>query len=215
MLRSFARYAAAATTLAAGGGIALFAVQAPAQAGGFASLFTCDVPLLGSTTVGVHGWLSSPGRTVVNRPASFRLHIGRTGVGGPLPVDSWSASAWINVTGAENTAFRVAGSGGWAPGQPFRGDLAGDWAPTVSGTDLLSIGRIKITVTGAATGTVTARCFPADRPVAETLTVVPWYPPAWGAPVAPYGPAWNRPIVVAPPATTVWGRPVVVVPGQA
>jgi hypothetical protein len=213
MIKSLAKYTVTAATLVTGGGLGVLAAQAPAHAGGISAVFSCDVPMLGSNTVVLDGWLSSPGQTAVSRPTGFRLHLSRLDVSAPAPIDSWNASAWINVGGAESGAFRVAGSGGYVPvGQPITGDLTGDWVPGVTGNDLLSVGRIKITVSSPATGTVTARCMPNDRPVAETLAVLPSYYPGWSGPVAPPYAGWNRPIVVVPPRHPGWNPPIVVLP---
>jgi hypothetical protein len=206
MIKTLAGYALTGATLVTGGGLALVAAQAPAYADRFSTVYSCDVPMLGSGAVVLDGRLSSPGQTAVTRPTGVRLHLSRLGAGAPVPIDSWSASAWINVGGAENSAFRVTGSGGYVPvGQPIRGDLTGDWTPAVSGTHVLTVGRLKITMTGPAIGTVTARCVPNDRPVAETLAVLPSYYPGWSGPivppyagsarpVAPYRPGWVGPM---------------------
>jgi hypothetical protein len=220
MKMSFAKYAVAATTLVAGGGLGAVAAQAPAYAGGFSTTYTCDVPMLGSSTLALAGWLTSPGQAAVSRPTGFQLHISSLNFSAPVPIDSWNASAWITVGGSENAAFRVAGSGGYVPpGQPLTGDLAGEWAPTTTGTHLLSVGRLRITASTAATGMVTARCTPTEpRPVAETMTVLPSYEPGWSGPIVPpyagwtppvvYRPGWHRPpIVVVPPRHIGWTRP--------
>ncbi|WP_329237909.1 hypothetical protein OG417_34900 [Actinoallomurus sp. NBC_01490] len=206
MIRSLAGYAVTAATLVTGGGLALVAAQAPAYAGGFSTVYSCDVPMLGSTTVVLDGWLSSPGQTAVTRPTGVRLHLSRLAVNAPVPIGSWSASAWINVGGAENTAFRVAGAGGYVPvGQPIRGDLTGDWTPAVGGTDTLSVGRLKITTNSPAIGTVTARCVPNDQSAAETLAVLPSYHPGWSGPIVPPYAGWARPVAPYRPS---WRGPL-------
>jgi hypothetical protein len=216
MITSFGKYAVATAALVSAGGLGAIAAQAPAWAGGFSTTYTCNVPMLGSRTAVLDGWLTSPGQTAVSRPTGFRLHISSLNMRTPIALHSWSASAWVTVGGAENSAFRMTGSGGYVPaGQPISGDLTGDWSPAVGGTDLLSVGRIKITATTAMTGPVTAHCVANEPgPVAETLSVQPSYYPGWSGPIAPpyqpgwarpYHPDWNRPI--GPPHHIGWDRP--------
>jgi len=220
MITSLSKHAVAAAV--AFGGLGAIAFQAPAHAGGFSTSYTCNVPMLGSRTVVLEGWLTSPDQAVAGSPGTFQLHVSSLSPGAPVAVDSWSAAARVDVGGAENTWFRMAGSGGYvAPGQPLSGDLAGDWTPAVTGTHVLSVGGVTVTVNSPATGSVTARCVANEpRPAAETLSVFPAYQPGWTAPVAPpyevvtppynvivppYHQGWHRPIV--PPYHGGWSRP--------
>jgi hypothetical protein len=209
MITSLGTFAVAAATIA--GGLTGIAAQAPAYAAGFTTTYTCSLPGLGARTVGLDGWLTSPGQTAAGRTADFQLHISSLSISSPIPIDSWSASAWIDVSGAEVTSFQVTGSGGYVPaGQPITGDLTGAWTPSANGTDALSPSGIAVSVNTAVTGNVTAQCAPnGPRPVAETLTVYPQYYTGWPRPdVPPYRPGWHRPI--APP----YGRhrPIVITP---
>jgi hypothetical protein len=207
MITSFGKYALAAATLCAAGGLGAIAAQAPASADGFATTYTCNVPMLGARNAVLEGWLGSPGRTVVGRPTGFRLHISRLDLGTPVALDSWSAAAWVRVGGAERSAFRMTGSGGYVPaGQPITGDLTGDWTPDRPGTDLMSVGRFSITATTPMTGPVTAHCAAnGPAPVAETLAVLPPYHLGWDR---PYRPGWQRPVLLPRPAG--WDRLVAV-----
>jgi hypothetical protein len=209
MITSLSKHAVAAAV--AFGGLGAVAVQAPAQAGGFSGSYTCDIPMLGSRTVVLDGWLTAPGQTTADQPAGFQLHVSSLSLRAPIAVDSWSAAARIDVGGAENSSFRMTGTGGSvAAGQPISGDLVGGWTPAVDGTHVLSVGRVTISVTTAITGVVTARCVANEpRPAAETLSVSPAYNPEWTVPVAPpyqvVAPPYN---VVAPPYHHGWYRPI-------
>jgi hypothetical protein len=220
MITSLSKHAVA--TAIAVGGLGAVAVQQPAQADGFSTSYTCDVPMLGSRTVVLDGWLTSPDQSVAGQPGAFQLHVAGLRPGAPVAVDSWSAAARVDVGGAESTWFRMEGSGGYlAPGQPISGDLSGGWTPAVTGTHVLSVGGITITVNSAAAGSVTARCVANEpRPAAETLSVLPAYGGGWATPVAPpyevvappynvivppYQHGWHRPI--APPHHGGWSRP--------
>jgi hypothetical protein len=223
MITSLGKHALATATAVALGGLNTIAAQTPAHATGFSATYTCTIPGLGSRSVVLDGWLTSSGQTAVNRPTGFQLQISSLGLSSPVALDSWSASAWIDVSGAESTSFRVTGSGGFVPAQqPISGNLIGDWAPTVGGTDLLSVNSITISANNAVTGNVTAQCAPNEpRPVAETLTVFSPYYSGWDGPIAPpYNPGWNRPVAppyhhghgwdrpVAPPHHHGWNRPI-------
>ena len=219
MITSFAKYALAAATLCTAGGLGAIAAQAPASADGFAATYTCNVPMLGARTAVLQGWLGSPGQTAVNRPTGFRLHISRLDLGAPVALDSWSATAWVRVGGAERSAFRMTGSGGYVPaGQPITGDLSGDWSPDRPGTDVLSVGNLILTATTPMTGPVTAHCVPnGPAPAAETLSVLPWHHHGWSGPIVPpyhqgwdrpYRPGWQQPVVL--PRPTGWDRLVAV-----
>jgi hypothetical protein len=220
MITSLGKHAAVAATAVAVGGLGAIATQAAtqvaAQAAGFSAAYTCSGPMLGTRAAVLDGWLTSPGQTAVNRPTGFQLHISSLNLGAPFTIDSWSASARVRVSGVENSAFRVAGSGGFvAAGQPLAGDLSGEWAPTVNGTHALTVGGITVSATTPA-GNVTAYCTTGEpRPVAETLTVFPSFETGWSGPVVPpynvvvpYRPGWHHPGWNRPG----WNRPIVVVP---
>jgi len=226
MITSIGKHAVAAATVMAVGGLGAVAVQAAGQAGahaaGFSTTYTCSGPMLGTRSAVLDGWLTSPGQAAVNQPVGFQLHIASLGLGAPYAIGSWSASARVRVGGAENTAFRLTGSGGFVPvGQPLSGDLSGQWAPAANGPHELSVGGITISASTPGGG-LTAYCAANEpRPVAETLTVFPVYQPGWNGPAAPpYGvvvpyrpgwhhPGWHRPIIVVPPHHHHggWGRP--------
>jgi hypothetical protein len=204
MITSIGKHAMAAATVMAVGGLGAIAVQAAGQAtaraAGFSTTYTCSGPMLGTRSAVLEGWLSSPGQTAVNQPVGFRLHISSLGLGAPYPLGSWSASARIRVGGAENSAFRVTGSGGYVPvGQPLSGDLSGEWVPAANGPHDLSVGGIAINANTPG-GSLTAYCAATEpRPVAETLSVFPVYQTGWSEPdappygaVVPYRPGWNR-----------------------
>jgi hypothetical protein len=215
MITLLGKHAVAAATVVAFGGLNAVATQTPAHASGFTAAYTCTVPVLGSRIVVLDGQLSSPGQTAVNSPAGFQLNIARLSLGSPVAIDSWYASAWIDVTGAESTSFQLTGSGGFVPAQqPISGSLIGEWAPTAHGTDLLSVSSITISANTAVTGNVAVQCVPyAPRPVAETLTVLPLYNTGWSRPIGPphqhHHGGWSRPI--GPPYHHHhggWSRPI-------
>ncbi|MBC6463376.1 hypothetical protein [Actinomadura sp. HBU206391] len=198
MITSFGKQVVVAATVVAFGGLTAIATQTPAQAGSFSASYTCTDPVRGARTVLLDGWLASPGQTAVSRPTGFRLNLSALRLDAPVAIGSWNASAWIAVSGAESASFRVAGSGGLVPArQPISGDLTGDWAPSVPGTDVLSVSSVTITVNTAVTGDVTVQCVPnAPLPVAETLTVAPLYQSGWVRPtvVLQPRPGWVRPV---------------------
>jgi hypothetical protein len=231
MITSLGKRAAAAATVFAIGGLGPVVVQAPAHASAFSAAYTCNIAGLGQTAAVLNGWLASPG-TAFTGPARFQLHISSMNLQAPVPVDTWTATAWINVHGAEDTTFVVSGGGGAIPAQgAIAGDLAGDWAPVVGGTDLMSVGGIEIMANSAEAGNVTVQCVPNGAPVAEVLQVAvpyagPWIRPAapifhiggwyhpgmtlhrpvWLRPGRPYYPGgWNRPGVPVHPGG--WNRP--------
>ena len=185
MTTSFGKYAATATAVLALGGLSAIGVQAPAQASGFTAAYTCNISNLGQVPAVLNGWLSSPG-TTFNGPASFRLHISSLNLQSPIPIDSWNARAWINVAGAENTTFQMQGGGGPVPAQgALTGDLAGDWAPVMGGTDFLRVGGLEITANSAEAGSVPVQCVPNGSPVAEVLRVASPYHGRWIRPRRP------------------------------
>jgi hypothetical protein len=208
MITSLGKLAVTATAVVAIGGLSAVAPQAPAQASGFSAAYTCNISNLGQTAAVLSGWLTSPG-TVFNGPSRFQLHISSLSLQAPLPIDSWSATAWINVGGAENTTFQVGGSGGPVPAQgALAGDLVGDWAPTIGGTDLLSVGGIELTANSAEAGSVPVQCVPNSSSVAEVLRVASPYHGRWIHPAVPVFRVggWYRPGM--PLRRPAWIRPV-------
>jgi hypothetical protein len=198
--------AAVAAVLAIGG----LAAPAHAQASRFSAAFTCNIANLGQTSAVLNGWLASPG-TTFSGPARFRLHIHSLTLQAPVPIDSWSATAWINVGGAENTTFQVRGGGGALPIQgALTGDLVGDWAPYAAGIDLLSVGGLEISANSREAGGIPVQCVPNGAPVAEVLHVASPYRGHWMRPSVPIfhvggwylrGMALHRPVWIRP------GRP--------
>ncbi|WP_433186329.1 hypothetical protein [Actinoallomurus sp. CA-150999] len=137
--------------------------------------YTCAIPLLGTRSVDLDGTLTAaPNRLPADTATRVGLHISRMSLRPPVAVDSWTATADIDVTGAESAAFRVTGSGGSVPAyQSVTGDLSGGWIPKAAGVDRLRIGRVVVTARTAAFGEATASCTPKKpRPVAELLTVL-------------------------------------------
>ncbi|MEV5749160.1 hypothetical protein AB0L00_15195 [Actinoallomurus sp. NPDC052308] len=207
MIKSLGRCAAAvATAVLAAGGLGA-AWQTTARAAAFSAAFTCNIGDLGQTAAVLNGWLTPPGNTY-DGPARFWLHISNLNLQAPFPIDSWSGAAWVNVTGTENTTFQVAGSGGAVPEQgALAGDLAGDWAPAVAGTHLLSVGGLEITANSSQAGSVAVQCVPNGTPMAEVLQVAAPYRGQWVRPPAPLfhvGP-WYRPGMIL--QRPVWVRP--------
>lgn len=207
MITSLGRRAAAVATVLATGGLSPVVAQAPAYASAFSASYTCNIAGLGQTAAVLNGWLSSPGTTFTG-PSRFRLHVSSMNLQAPVPIDAWTANAWINVRGAENTTFVVSGGGGAVPAQgAIAGDLVGDWAPVVGGTDLMSVGGIEITANSPEAGNVPVQCVPTDAPVAEVLQVAspyvgPWIRPA--VPVFHIGGWYHRGMALHRP---VWARP--------
>jgi hypothetical protein len=216
MIKTLGRRAATVTTVLAVGGLGAVGVQAPARAAAFSAPFTCNIGNLGQTAALLNGWLSSPG-TTFSGPARFRLHISSLSLQAPLPIDSWSGTAWINVRGAEHTTFQVSGFGGAVPIQGvLAGDMVGDWAPYVGGTDLLSVGGLELTANSAQAGNVAVQCVPSSQQVAEVLQVASPYQGRWIRPVVPpfhiggwYRPGMSlhRPIWIRP-GRPGWNQPV-------
>ncbi|MCW2862007.1 MAG: hypothetical protein JWP48_3715 [Actinoallomurus sp.] len=216
MITSLGKHAVTVTTVFAIGGLSAVAVQAPARASGFSAAYTCNISNLGQTAAVLNGWLTSPG-TTFSGPSRFLLHISSLNLQSPVPIDSWSATAWINVGGAENTTFQVSGSGGPVPAQgAIAGDLVGDWAPSTGGTDLLSVGGIELTANSAEAGSVPVQCVPNGSTVAEVLRVASPYQGSWIRPTVPmfhiggwYRPGMmlHRPVWFRPGHPGGWNRP--------
>ena len=178
MIRSIGRHAMAATAVIALGGTTAVAAQEPARASDFSAAYTCTVPVLGSRPVVIYGSLTAtPERTVAGQPIRFHLRISRLSLQSPVSIDSWTAVAGIEVSGAQRSAFRVAGSGGsLAPRQPVSGDLYGSWTPRVRGLDRFRGANVVISARVARLGLLTAACRPnAPRPVMETVGVFSSY----------------------------------------
>lgn len=174
MFGSLARRAATASTVLALGGLGTVALQAPAHASDFTANYTCDIPLSGSQAVTITGSLTaSPNPATAGSAVHFTLHISNLSLSSPVAINSWSATASIDASGAETASFDVTGSGGSVPANsPITGDLAGDWTPTTAGTDQFQGGNVTVDADLSLLGHVTIPCTPNDpRPVAETLTV--------------------------------------------
>lgn len=152
------------------------ATERPARADTFLAAYTCTVPILGARPVTIHGSLTAdPARAVVNQPIRFRLHISRLSLQSPVAIDEWTATAEVDVAGAQDTSFRVEGTGGAVlPHRPVTGALFGSWTPRAQGTDHFRGGRVMISARVARLGVLTASCTPnTPRPVMETVTVMP------------------------------------------
>lgn len=213
MIRLTGRGAAAVTTavLAVSGLGAAGQTSARAQtnprAATLSADLTCNIGDLGQTAAVLDGWLTPPGNSY-DAPARFWLHISNLNLQAPFPIDSWNGTAWVDVSGTENTTFQVSGSGGAVPEQgALTGDLAGDWAPAVAGTHFLRVGGIEVTVNSAQAGTVVVQCVPNGRPRAEVLQVAAPYRGSWARPsVRGFRPGpWYRPGMIL--HRPVWDRP--------
>jgi hypothetical protein len=177
MIKTIGTYAMAATAVIALGGAGAVATQTPAHASAFAAAYTCTVPVLGSRPVVIRGVLTaSPDRVTAGQPVQFQLHIASLSLQAPLTIDSWTAVAGIDVSGAQSTGFRMAGSGGpVSPHRPITGDLYGTWTPRARGVDRFRGGNVAITARIARLDILTASCLPnAPRPVLESVAVVPY-----------------------------------------
>jgi hypothetical protein len=176
MIKSIGKHAMATATVIALAGTGAVAVQESARASDFSAAYTCTVPVLGARSVVINGTLTTlTNRVVVGQPVRFQLHIARLSLQTPVAIDSWTAVAGIDVTGAQAASFRMAGSGGpVAPHQPISGDLFGSWVPRARGVDRFRGGAVSITARVARVGVLTATCLPnTPRPVMETLMVLP------------------------------------------
>jgi hypothetical protein len=172
MKKSLGRRAATVATVIALGGLGVIAAQAPAGASAFTAAYTCN-SVLGAQSITVNGTATaSPNPTSVNTSTHFTVHVDTT-LSSPLTVNSWSATLTADVSGAQTTSFPLTGSGGSIPAnRPISADVAGDWTPTVVGTDQFQGGDLTIRANVAIFGNITATCTPdSPRPVAETLTV--------------------------------------------
>jgi hypothetical protein len=177
VIKSIGKHIMTAATVISLGGAAAVAPQESARASAFSATYTCTVPVLGARPVTIYGRLTaSPVRVAVNRPIRFELHIARLSLQAPVAIDSWTAVAGIDVSGAQATSFRLAGSGGpLRPRQPISGDLYGTWTPRARGTDRFRGANVTISAKVARVGVLTASCEPnAPRPVMETVAVLPY-----------------------------------------
>jgi hypothetical protein len=175
MIKSIGRHAMAATAVLAIGGAGIVSAPRPAHASTFSAAYTRTVPVLGARSVVITGSLTaSPDRVATGQPIRFQLHIARLSLQSPVPIDSWTAIAGIDVNGAQTTSFRMAGTGGpLGPRQPVSGDLYGSWTPRGPGVDRLRGGTVVISAKVARVGVLTASCQPiTPRPVLETVSVL-------------------------------------------
>lgn len=176
MIETFGMRAISTATVVTVGGLGAVVIQVPARAAGFSAGYTCTVPVLGARSVTMSGTLTAwPSRPTVNTRTRFRLHISSLSLRSPVVINSWSAVAGIDVSGAQSASFRLAGSGNsLSAHQPVTGDLAGYWTPRVRGTHELRAGNVTLKANMPLLGDVTALCTPnAPRPVLATLTVAP------------------------------------------
>lgn len=175
MTKSIGKHVMAATAVIMLGGAMAVATPASAQGPAFSASYTCTVPVLGARPVTIYGSLTAtPDRAAVGQPIRVRLHISRLSLQSPVAIDSWTAVAGIEVSGAQSASFRVAGSGGaLMPRQPISGDLFGSWTPRARGVDRFRGGNVVITARVARLGLLTASCLPSPpRPVLETVSVL-------------------------------------------
>lgn len=163
------------------GALGAVAVQPPARADRFSAAYTCSVPLMGSRPMTIAGTLdATPNPTSAGTATRFLLAIASLTLRSPIAINSWSASAAIEVDGAQDASFHLRGAGrGVRAGQPIDGRLAGRWTPAAPGTDRLRGGPVTIKLNVPLFGDVTVPCAPkGDHPLMATLTVAP-------APAAP------------------------------
>ncbi|MCO5972501.1 hypothetical protein [Actinoallomurus soli] len=168
------RVAAAVATLALAGAGAV-AAQVPASASSFTATYLCNVPGAGTETSTINASLTaSPNPATSGSKVGFALDVTSISVPASVAINSWNATAVIEGSGAETSAFTATASGGSVPaGQPINNvDMTGSWTPSASGTDKFLIGDITINMDAASYGNVTVSCTPSgSRPTAGTLTV--------------------------------------------
>jgi hypothetical protein len=173
MIRSLAKRIAIAATAATLGALGMVATQLPADASDFSASYTCTLPLEGAQNVTISGSVTaSPSPSSVNTLTGFVLDFS-TDLTAPVDINSWTATADIDVSGAETASFQLTGSGGAVPtGQSISGSMTGSWTPTTAGTDQFQGGNVTIDANVALLGNVTVPCTPNEpRPVGETLVV--------------------------------------------
>jgi hypothetical protein len=161
---------AAAVALGVAG---LAAAPAPAYAAEVSAPYTCTTPL-GSQAVSIQASLTAtPDPATAGGEIAFELNVSQLGLTAPLTVNSWTATAALDVSGAETAQFPVTGTGGPIPAnQPIGGVLHGTWAPSVAGTDEVRGGDVAVTANVVLIGDVSLTCTPDEpRPVGATLTV--------------------------------------------
>jgi hypothetical protein len=154
--------------------VAAPSAHATTRAAAFSALYTCTVPVLGARQVTIVGSLTAePVRPVVGQPVRFQLHISGLSLWSPVPIETWSAAAVIEVGGAQTGSFRLTGSGGpVAPRRPVTADLTGDWTPRVRGTDRFRGGDVVIKGRISRLGGATVPCTPSgSHPQLGFLTV--------------------------------------------
>lgn len=147
--------------------------SAPASASTLSAPYTCTSPI-GNKNATVSGTLTAtPNPATSGSTVSFQLHVNSLGFTAPVTVNSWTSSATLLVSGAENAQFQVTGSGGSiAANQAISVDLSGTWTPSASGVDEIRGGNVTINANVFLLGNVAISCTPgATQPVAETLTV--------------------------------------------
>ncbi|MGH3373869.1 MAG: hypothetical protein ACRDP6_03925 [Actinoallomurus sp.] len=167
--------AAATVAVLALGGAGAIAAQVPASASSFTATYSCEVPGAGTETSTIDASLTaSPNPATSGSVVGFALDVARISVPSPVAISSWTATATIEGSGAETSAFDATVSGGSIPAnQPITDvHMTGSWTPSASGTDSFVIGDITINMNAAALGNVTVSCTPSGaQPTAGTLTV--------------------------------------------
>lgn len=174
MMKPLGKHAVAALTVVALGDVSVGAVEAHARPIGFSAAYTCRVPMLGARSVTIDGTLAaSPSRPTTGTPTRFRLRISSPSLRAPVAIHSWTATARIDVTGAQTASFQLAGSGGAVPAhQPISAGLTGGWTPKVRGAHQLRGGDVTVTANISRLRNVAAPCTPRHpRPVLATLVV--------------------------------------------
>ena len=158
------------------GAVGAIAVQSPARADRFSAAYTCSVPLMGQRSMTINGALDAqPSPASVGTATRFLLTIAGLSLRSPIDINRWSATATIDVDGAQNASFRLHGTGGAVRARhSIGGRLTGTWTPGTPGTDRLRGGPVTIKLNVPLFGDVTVPCTPKhDRPVMATLTVRP------------------------------------------
>jgi len=151
---------------------AALAATAPAHAAAFSAPYTCSTPL-GEQQATVEGqWTATPDPATAGAPVTVALNVTSLGLTAPLAINSWSATAAIDVSGSETAQLKVAGSGGKVPAnQPITAQLSGTWTPTTAGTAELRNGTVTIKANVFLLGSITANCTPNEPRPVLTLAV--------------------------------------------
>jgi hypothetical protein len=175
MIPRIGRRAAATVAALALGGAGAVAAQTPASASTFTATYSCNVPGMGTETSTINGSLTaSPNPATSGSVVGFALDVTSISASSPVAINSWSATAVIEGSGAETSAFNTTASGGSIPANhPIPNvHMTGSWTPSSSGTDTFVIGDITINMNTASGGNTTVSCTPSGtQPTAETLTV--------------------------------------------